>query len=262
MFTRKSGFTAMPLNLQQFAGEGDGDPGVETVPAAGEQPAQPQTDNPGVDTPTAAESKEPNNFEKAFAKRLAAKEAEWAEKYKDYDVYKEIADYTRETSGYQDILSVKEAIELERLHARAEKENVPPEILKRIDELEAKAARGEELEKKQQEQEVYQQFRTNLETFAKEHNVDPDALHNFMYENEISKLDVALKAMKHDELLQQIESAKKEGVKEFLAAKDSIPKVEGGGNASGQVIPGTPKTFNDARARAMARLESNGKMEG
>jgi|ADGO01.1.fsa_nt_gi hypothetical protein len=74
----------LPLNLQLFAegGEVTGEvpaPGVEDAPAAGEQAQESEVDanQTGVEEQAAAEPEKQNNFEKAFAKRLAAERDKW-----------------------------------------------------------------------------------------------------------------------------------------------------------------------------------------
>lgn len=248
--------------------------GVEGVGEAGSQTQGSEQTNTGVEPGSEAGATPNKDEETAWAKRIAAvkekavaeERAKWeketSERYKDYDVYKEVAEYLRESSGFDDILSAKEAIELERLQAQAETQQVPVEVLKRIQELEAKAAKAEVYEKQQEEQKVYQEFRSQLDKFAQEKGIDADEFHKFMYENEVSNFEIAYKAFKFEDVETKRQEIEKEAVKKFLEAKGSIPKVEGGSRVTGQVLPGTPKSFNDAQARAMARLNSLDKMEG
>jgi len=243
----------LKLNLQLFAEES----GAESVPDAEVQQENESTSSEtGVESQAAAEPEK--NFEKAFAKRLAAKEAEiearFAEKYKGHDDYKMLAEYLQEVNPGADILTLKEQIELERLQSRAERENVPPEVLKRIDSLEAKAAKADEYEQQQQQQRVYQEFRTNLETFAKERGMDPEELHTFMYEKQVTDFELAFDAMEARKLREQINGAKKDGVKEFLSAKSSIPSVTGN-KAQGYIASPPVKTMEEARQRALQRLQ-------
>ncbi|MNN82492.1 hypothetical protein D3C81_1994300 [compost metagenome] len=68
------------LNLQLFADDGAVESGVDEVPAAEVQPETPEfesADQTGVDEMAAAEPEKLNNFEKAFAKRLAAEREKW-----------------------------------------------------------------------------------------------------------------------------------------------------------------------------------------
>lgn len=260
-------FTFLPLNLQLFAEDmGATDSGVESAPAA-EVHDSPET---GVDTQAAAEPKE-NNFEKAFAKRLAAKEAEWQTKiqelegkYKDYDDVKSVADYFRELNQAPDVLSLKERIEMERLQQRADQENVPVEVLKRLQELEVKAAKADELERtrnddlqrQQQEQETqkaYQEFRGKLDEFAKEKNVESDKLYAYMQENQIGNVEAAFRAMQYDDLQVKLAEAEKNGMKKLLQAKSGIPAVPNSNQPAQKTVP-QAKTFAEARARAMQRL--------
>jgi hypothetical protein len=262
----------LSLNLQLFSEEmGAADPGVESVPAA----EVPQ--DPGVETQAAAEPEKQNNFEKAFAKRLAEAQAKWEaekqaeiqklqEQYKDYDSYREVADYFRELNQAPDVMTLKERIEMERLQQRAEQENVPVEVLKRLQELEAKAAEAERLKQQQEEQErlrreeeertkAYQEFRGKLDAFAKENGVEADKLYAFMVENQIGNMDAALKAMQYDDLKQKLEQAEKEGMKKLLSAKSKIPTVPST-TQTGAKVTAAPKTFAEARARAIQRLSN------
>jgi hypothetical protein len=237
--------------------------GVESVSEADSQDTQSEI-NTGVETKSEAGTEETNS-EKAWAKRIAAErtkiEQEYADRYKDYDVYKEIAEYTKETSNFDDILSVKEAIELERLQQRAEKQQLPVEVQQRLEALEAKAAKADEFEKQQEEQKTYQEFRTNLlEPFAKDKGIDANELEKFMTDNQVYNLDMAYRAMKYEDVEAKREQIEKEAVKKFLEAKGSMTKVEGK-TQTGQVIAGTAKNFTDARQRAMQRLQNTG-MEG
>lgn len=263
MFTRKYRF---PTNLQLFSDEMGADPGVESAPAAEVQ------EQSGVDTQAAAEPKD-NNFEKAFAKRLSAKEAEWQAKYqelegkyKDYDDLKSVADYFRELNQAPDVLTLKEKIEMQRLTERAEQEQVPVEVLKRLQELEAKAAKGEELERKQQEEaqrrqqeeehnKAYQEFRGKLDEFAKSKETDADKLYEYMVENQIGNMEAAFKAMRHDELEAKLAEAEKAGMNKLLKAKSSIPTVPSS-NQSATKVTAPPKSFAEARQRAMQRMSA------
>lgn len=256
--------TYLPLDLQLFAEES----GVEDVPAAEEQvDVQPETsESPetGVDDQAAAEPKE-QAAEKAFAKRLAAEREKWEaekkaelEQYKDYDVSKKALEYLMRQNNIDDPMTLKEQIELAELQEKAENENLTVEELQRRQELEELKAWKEQVEKQQQEQEILQQFEKSVKEFCEGKELDGKPLDhkelwNYMYENKTENPEIAYKAMKADILEKQLETAKKEGVKEFLSAKGSMPKVEGS-NSSGQVIPGTPKTFAEARTRAMQRF--------
>lgn len=234
--------------------------GVENVSAAETQTSEVTADQSGVDTQAAAEPEKQNNFEKAFAKRLADAQTKWeaenSEKYKDYDTLKKTTEYFQQRHGYNDLMTMKEDIELAELQERAEKENVSPETLKRIDELEAKAAKGEALEQQQQQAQHYQEFRTNLEAFAKEKSANADELHQYMYDNQLNSMDVAYKAMRADQLEQQLTTAKEDSIKEYLASKQA-PRVEGSTGAAGtQSVDTSKMSWKDLDRHAAARLEA------
>lgn len=261
----------MKMNLQLFAEEGD--PGVEGTPAAEgqEEKVEGAESQTGVEDQAVAEPEKQNNFEKAFAKRLAAKEAEWQaakeaeiqrikEEYKDHDTYKLAAEYLKQTSGIPDMLTLKEEIELAQLQQRAEKENVPASVLKRIDELEAKAAKADEFEAERKQQEELQAFETSLKEFSEGKEVDGKPvdhmeLWKYMHENEISKPDVALKAMKADILEAKLETAKTDAVNEYLKSKEA-PKIEGSQGAAAQQSAAPPASWDEAEKRAAARMRA------
>lgn len=256
----------LTLDLQLFAEE----TGVESVPAAEEQiPAPPENNESdpetGVEEQAAAEPKEKeNNFEKAFAKRLAAEREKWEkerqaelEKYKDHDIARKALDFLMKQNNISDPMTLKEQLELAELQERAEKENLPPEVLKRLDELEKKAAKVDEIEKQQQEAQQTQQFEQTLKEFCEGKQLDGKPLDykelwKYMYENKTENPEIAFKAMKADILEKQLEQAEKEGMKKLIEAKTNIPKVDGA-RGTGAVAPNPPKTFAEARERALQR---------
>lgn len=257
------------LNLQFFAEES----GVEAVPAAGEQidvaevedfaTPEPPAET-GVEEQAAAEPGKENNFEKAFAKRLAAEREKWQaemqkelEKYKDYDVSQKALQYLMRVNNITDMNLLREQLELVELQEQAERQGMSVEELKRLRELEELKAWKQQVEQQQVQQQQIQQFEQMLKDFCQGKEFDGKPLDHmelwkFMHENGVANPETAFKAMKADLLEKQIEKAKKEGVKEFLSAKGSVPKV-GGSKASGAVFPGPAKTFAEARARAMMR---------
>lgn len=259
----------LKMDLQLFAEES----GVDTASAAGEQTEVTEVTDPqtGVDDQAAAEPEKQNNFEKAFAKRLAAKEAEWntakeaeiktlREQYKDHDTYKLAAEYLQQTSGVPDLLTLKEEIELARLQERAQKENVPATVLKRIDELEAKAAKADELEAQQKQQSEWSEFETSLKTFVEGKEIDGKPvdhmeLWKYMHEHEIGKPEAALKALKADLLETKLATAKEDAVKEYLQSKQA-PKTEGAPGAAVRSVPQTGGGFKGAEQRAAERMRA------
>ena len=197
--------------------------------------------------------------ETAFAKRLAAErakmEAEYSEKYKDYDTYKEVGEYFREANEFEDVLSLKEQIEMQRLQDRAEKSQVPPEIQRRLEELETKAAKADEFEEQQKQQEWYKGFRNEMSTFAKEKGVEVDDLEKFMIDNKVGNMDIAYKAMKFQDVEAQKENIEKDAVKKYLESKKA-PKIEGTSSPA-YVKPDTPKSWAEARQRAAEQMRSS-----
>jgi exonuclease VII large subunit len=237
--------------------------GVETESAAEIQTETPtEGSETGVDTPPAAEEKQ-NNFEKAFAKRLAAEREKWdqekqqlVDQYKDYDVFKQATSYLQKTTGIEDLMSLKEEIELSELQERAESQKVSPEIQRRIEELEEKARKADEMEEQSKMQEEYKSFRTNLEEFATSKNMEADKLHNFMYEKKISDFEVAYDALRAKELESQLDNAKKDAVKEYLASKNA-PKAEGStGSPALENVDTSSLSWDQIRERAAARIRA------
>jgi hypothetical protein len=250
--------------------EADGDIGASSEPDLGveteENTAEPQPDK---------ETNEPDKIEqsKSFAKRLeerttailAEKRAEWeaeqSEKYKDYDTHKEVAEYFREVNNFENVLTLKEQIEMEKLQARAEREDVSPEVLKRIDELEVKAAKGEQLEKQQEQQREWNEFETSLKTFCEGKEVDGTPVNHmdlwkFMSENQVSKPEIALKAMKSDALEQKLATAREDSIKDYLASKQA-PRAEGNNGAAGtQRVDTSKMSWKEIEKHTVARLEA------
>jgi hypothetical protein len=262
----------LKLNLQLFADELEAvDPGVDNVPAAEVQTETPQVENtsePGAEPEVAAEPEKQNNFEKAFAKRLAEAEKKWqaetAEKYKDYDVLQKATAHLQKTSGITDLMTLKEELELADLQERAEKQNLDPETLKRIEQLEQKAAKVDEFEQLQQQEQVEKTYFSTLGEFVKDKGVSPEELNQFMIENELTynpddmskSFNIALKAMKADQFEQQAKEKESETISRYLASKSS-PKVEGStGAASSQAVDTSKMSWKDLERHAAARLDA------
>lgn len=210
---------------------------------------------------------EPNNFEKAFAKRLAAKEAEWEaknnEKYKDYDTHKQLSEYFQKINN-SDALTLKERVEMEKLQERADQANVPPEVMKRLDELEAKAAKGDELEKKQQEDQRVTDYFSIMEKVLKDKGVNAQDLNQFMVDNEMhynpnameKSFELALKAFKADDAIAKLETAKKDAVNEYLSSKKGV-KVEGApGSASVQAVDTKKMSWDQLDRHVLERVKA------
>lgn len=245
------------LDLQLFSEDGDFS-GVDDVSAAG---AHEGTEGSGVEDPAAAE---PN--EKAFASRLAAERAkierEYAERYKDYDTHKRISDYFQQSNG-MDAMTLRERVELEALQEQADQQNVPVEVMMRLQELEAKAAQADTLAQQQQQTQWEQTYWGHLNSFvADKEGADPKAINQFLIDNGLSVnpddpskvFDLAYRALQYDALQKQLQGAEQSGMKKLLAAKGSIPNITGTSGAQGQTASTGPKTFAEARARAMQRF--------
>lgn len=197
--------------------------------------------------------------EKAIAEERVKWEQETSEKYKDYDTHKELSQFLQDQNGV-DALTLKEQIEMQRLQERAAKENIPLEVQQRLEMLEAKATKADELEAQQQQE---QQTRTYFDTLNKfmdgKEGVAED-LNKFMIENDLryevgnieKSLNLAYKAMQYDVMQKKLESAEKDGMKKLIDAKGNISTIPSKA-AQGQVVSAPPKTFAEARARAMQR---------
>jgi len=249
------------LNLQLFSDEVGAETGVEDVPAA-EVQEESQT---GVEDQAVAEPG--NNFEKAFAKRLAQERAKWESevnsKYKDYDTHKQLSEYFQRING-MDAQALRERVELEMLQEQAEKQNVPVEVMQRLLELEAKAAQADQFAKQQQQAEFERNYWSSLNDYAKELDVKPEEINQFLVENGLyvnpedlkRSFDLAYKAIRYEKMQKELETAQKDGMLKLLQAKGSIPTVPGG-TSQGQVVTAAPKTFAEARARAMQRMSQS-----
>jgi len=255
------------LDLQLFAEDEAVATGVEDAPAAGEQPkaGEGSANQTGVDGQAAAEPEKQNNFEKAFAKRLAAERSKWeselSEKLKDYEAHRRVSEFFQQYNG-MDLNALIERIELEQLKQQAEQQQVPVEVMRRIQELEQKAALAEQLAQQHAQAQWEKTYRDGLAAYVQgKKDADPDAITKFLVDNGINvdpndmnkAFDIAYRALKYEELAKKLESAEKDGMKKLIGAKGSIP-ANVGSSGQGQVSSGPPKTFADARARAMARL--------
>lgn len=239
----------LALNLQLFADEVI-DSGVEVVPAAEEHEVnQVESSESGADTEVVAEPEKQNNYEKAFAKRLAAKEAEmeakYTEKYKDYEVLQKATAHLQRTSGISDLMTLNEQLELADLTERAENQNLDVETLHRIEQLEQKAAKGDALEAQLQEQEQWKEFEGTLKTFCEGKEIDGKAvdhkeLWNYMFENQVQSHEIAFKAMKSDLLETKLATAKDDSIRDYLASKQA-PRFDGSNGAAGSQSVDTSK---------------------
>lgn len=248
--------------------ETDGEIGAaseESISVEGTEIAAVQTQEPEA-KPT--ETTEDVSKSASFAKRLSEEKSKWeketAEKYKDYDLHKDLSGYLSEINGGVDLLSLKERVELERLEKRAEKEDVSPEVLKRIDELEAKAAKGDELEQKLQEEHRVNAYFTTMDKFLEGKGVESKDLNQFMIDNGLAynpdsmekSFDIAYKAMKAEEFEKKANEKEEETIKRYLASK-TAPKVEGStGAAASQTVDTKKMTWAEIDKHAAARINA------
>jgi hypothetical protein len=227
------------------------------------------------ETPITEVSAETAESESSFARRLrehsekevrAARESwekEVGEKYKDYDTHKELSSYFQQINGL-DAMTLKERIEMEQLQERAEQQNVPPEVMKRLDELEAKAAKVDEFEQQQQVEQVTKTYFSTLGEFVKDKGVTPEELNQFMIENELTynpgdmtkSFNLALKAMKADQYEKQAQEKETDTIKRYLASKNA-PKVEGStGAAAVQTVDTRKMSWDQIDKHAAERVRA------
>ncbi|HEQ3529490.1 TPA: MFS transporter [Bacillus cereus] len=247
----------------------DSDSGGELAPSQGtgevvnptEQIEQPPIENNPEGQPTEAIEQS-----EAFAKRLQERtqaalmeergrwEQEVSERYGNYDKYDRAMNFFQQQAGYSDLDSMMQAIEQQDLLQRAEKFGVTPEIQQKLEALEQKAQRAEELEYQREQQELSQRFTQALGQFAQEKGADAEALEQFMVEQNVPNFEVAYNAMRTQQLEEQLTSAKETAIQEYLQSKKA-PKVEGSG-ATGVVSDEPTTDFQVARERALQRLRS------
>ena len=201
----------------------------------------------GVENPEGVEQSQ------AFAKRLQERtqaalmeerqrwEQEVSERYGNYDTYDRAMNFFMKQAGYNDLDSMMQAIEQQDLLQRAEKFGVTPEIQQKLEALEQKAQRAEELEYQREQQELSQRFTQALGQFAQEKGADAVALEQFMVEHNVPNFEVAYNAMRTRQLEEQLTSAKETAIQEYLQSKKA-PKVEGSG-ATGLYLMNLRRTF-------------------
>jgi hypothetical protein len=243
--------------------------GVDTTPAAEVQTSEVTESQTGVDTQAAAEPEKQNNFEKAFAKRLAEAQTKWeketSEKYKNYDDYRKATEYLQKTTGINDVLSLREQIELQELEDKAEQNNISPEMQRRLETLEAKAAKADEYELNTQQTKQHQEYFSKLDEFVKDKGVTTADFNQYMIENGVilnteawdKSLTIALKAMRADEYERKANEKESETINRYLSSK-SAPRVDGStGAASVQTADTSKLSWGDLEKRAASRIEAS-----
>ncbi|PGC90045.1 MFS transporter [Bacillus toyonensis] len=236
------------------------DTGEVATPSPEQIEQSPIENNPEGQPPEGVEQSQ------AFAKRLQERtqaalmeergrwEQEISERYGNYDTYDRAMNFFMKQAGYNDLDSMMQAIEQQDLLQRAEKFGVTPEIQQKLESLEAKAQRAEELEYQREQQQLSQRFTQALGQFAQEKGADAAVLEQFMVEHNVPNFEVAYNAMRTQQLEEQLTSAKETAIQEYLQSKKA-PKVEGSG-ATGVVSDEPTTDFQVARERALQRLRS------
>lgn len=205
----------------------------------------------------------------SFAKRLSEEKVKWdketTEKYKDYDLHKDLSGYLSELNGGVDLLSLKEQIEMDRLERRAEENSATPEMQRRLEELEAKAAKGEKLEQDQQENQRVTTYFSTMDKYLEGKGVDSKDLNQFMVDNKLQydpenmekSFDIAYKAMKADEFEKKANEKESETIKRYLAAKNA-PKVEGStGAAASQTVDTSKMSWDQLAKHSAERVKAS-----
>ncbi|MDG0791921.1 MFS transporter [Cohnella ginsengisoli] len=235
---------------------------TEEVVSEGTAPTQ---EAPAEETPTETESSFAKRLREHSEKAIKAEREKWEqevrEKYGDYDVHKELSAYLQELNGV-DAMTLKEQIEMERLQQRAEQNAITPEMQRRLEVLEEKAAKADEIEKQQELHNWYTNFKSEIAAFASEKGANADEIEAYMIENGLQNYQVAYKALRAEQLEQELtqaretaEKAKEIAVKEYLESKKG-PRVEGSGSP-GVVHEDTSKlSWTDLRQRALDRIKS------
>lgn len=251
--------TYLPLDLQLFAEEEQSDPSVEV------DVEEVDTSDAGNAPGSSDEATEDVTKQESFAKRLKEQtdktlaeerekwEQETQEKYKDFEVHQKATAFLQKQHGINDIMTLKEQLELAELQEKAEHENLTVEEIKTRQRLEKAESRLEQYEKQQEKSEAYKSFRTNLEDFAKENEADVDALEKYMYDENVGSPSVALKAMRVDELEAKLEEREQDVIKRYIESKRA-PKAEGSGVPG--VVSDPPKTWEESRNAAEARMSA------
>lgn len=256
--------TLLPLNLQLFSDGFDGvDSGEIANPTPDESSMNDYTEPTSNDGAQSEGEGEGIVNQSSFAKRLAAERAkieqqyqqEYQQKYADYDRYKSIVDSTLQYTNLASLDEYEQSLQEQRLMAEAERNGLDVETQREIFEL--KRQQQEQQTKLQQyEQEKAKfEFMSFLNDFTKDKDIKADELHDYIVQNEIYNPDIAYKAMRAEKLESELANAKQLAIKEYLEGKRQAPSVEGGGNA-GVVKQSPAKTFEEARARALQRLNT------
>ena len=223
---------------------------VETVDTV--DPQEPPTDD--LDQSKAFARRLEERTQKALQEERTKWEQEYSQKYANYDQYQQAADFFMSRTGYNSFEEMQQAIQEEQLNERAQQNGVNPEYQSRLEQLEERAKIADELEQERENQKIMEEFRSHLGEFSKDKGVEPEQLEQFMRENQIPNFEMAYRAMKYEQMENDLKNAKDVAVKEYLESKKA-PKVEGSGTP-GIIKDAPPKNFAEARQRALARLSA------
>ncbi|WP_199926380.1 MFS transporter [Brevibacillus brevis] len=254
-----------PVDLQYFS-EGempfeDNPATVESVESEEVAPSQteaqetePQED--GIEQHRAFAKRLAERTEKAVAEERAKWQAEQAPYHQELQRYKTLSEQMMQFSGHSDLDSLQQALQQELLQAQAAQHQVPVEVMQRLNELERRAERADELEHKWQSQQALNTFYSDLDQFMQgKEDVTTESMIDYMVQTGLSNFDVAYKALRADLLEQKLATAQQDAVKQYLESKKA-PLVEGAGSAPGVVADAPPKTWAESQQRALARLRA------
>lgn len=253
----------LSLDLQFFSDElgveggGVADPAPIDEPPVDEPPLDPEHTDlqpDDLDSSKAFAKRLEERTQKALAEERAKWEQETSQKYGNYDQYQQAMDYVMKQSGYSSFDEFQAALQEAQLNERAQQNGIDPEFQQRVETLEERAKRADELEQQQQQEKMYKEFQSALTEFSKEKGVEPSELEEFMIQNNTPSFEVAYRALRYEQMENDLKNAKDVAVKEYLESKKA-PKVEGAGTP-GVVKDAPPKNFEEARSRALERLRS------
>lgn len=227
----------------------------EVAPSQTEVPeTEPQED--GIEQHKAFAKRLSERTEKAVAEERAKWQAEQAQYHEELNRYRTLSQQMMQFSGHSDIDSLQQALQQELLQAQAVQHQVPIEVMQRLNDLELRAERADELEHQWQSQQALNTFYSDLGQFMQgKEDVTTESMIDYMVQTGLSNFDVAYKALRADLLEQKLATAQQDAVKQYLESKKA-PLVEGAGSAPGVVADAPPKTWEESQQRALARLKA------
>lgn len=260
--------TAIPMNLQLFSDTGASagavaEPqgqGIEPSGAAASPEPQGSAGQPSQEPGASGAVAEPDKVEKAFAARLAAEKAKIEGQFKPYlSVIEEAAKEFGFNSVDEYLKAYENAKTNKAIQKEADKYQASPELIKRIQDAEAKLAAYEQekqqMSQKQWEAKVKADILSVVESAKKEGvTLTEEQILGAMVEENIADPSKVYKLRFKPET--NVEELKQKAIAEYIEnIKNGRAPVEGGG-ASPVVVSQSPKTFEDARKGAFEMLRA------